>query len=471
MKKILLFAASIFIAGSMFAQTMTDALRLSQTGLNGTSNYISRAGAIGALGGDLTAASYNPAGLGIYTSSEFSLSSGLNWSFTDANANGFITSDNRANFNFGHIGALFFFKPSKGDIKGFQFTFGLNRLKSYGNRTMFQRDNLSYSYISNVIDEGLIYGYNETFMTDLWYSYLVDSTNSATNPYSSIFQDGKFNQIRSFTESGSLNEMVFSLSANVRNLLYLGATLGIPMVNYHSNGSFMEELVDATGVVTDRYIYNEEKDITATGVNLKIGAIFRPVNWVRIGAAIHTPTYYAIEDNLFSEVIYTKRSGADWDPITYDLESPFRFLGSLAFVLGDNKSKMGGTISADYEYADYSDMKYRLKGDIKAENDINNIIKTYYLPTNTVRIGGELKFGTIALRAGYCVMDNPYDKDINDAGAQSITAGIGYKNKNFFMDFAYAYTTGKSKFTEYDYKVIELDNVNHLAQLSFGVRF
>lgn len=64
----------------MFAQTMTDALRLSQYGLNGTSNYISRAGAIGALGGDLTAASYNPAGLGIYTSSEFSLSSGLNWS-------------------------------------------------------------------------------------------------------------------------------------------------------------------------------------------------------------------------------------------------------------------------------------------------------------------------------------------------------------------------------------------------------
>ena len=467
MKKILLFAASIFIAGSMFAQTMTDALRLSQYGLNGTSNYISRAGAIGALGGDLTAASYNPAGLGIYTSSEFSLSSGLNWSFTDANANGFITSDNRANFNFGHIGALFFFKPSKGDIKGFQFTFGLNRLKSYGNRTIFQRDGVDDSFISNIIAEEM----SDAYMYDFYESYVVDYDTS-TNRYTSVFESlGKKNQIRSFTESGSMNEMVFSLSANVRNLLYLGATIGIPMANYHSNGSFMEELVDATGVVTDRYIYNEEKDITATGVNLKIGAIFRPVNWVRIGAAIHTPTYYVIEDNLFSEVIYTKRSGGDWDPITYDLQSPFRFLGSLAFVLGDNKSKMGGTISADYEFADYSDMKYRLKGDIKAENEINNIIKTYYLPTNTVRIGGELKFGTIALRAGYCVMDNPYDKDINDAGAQSITAGIGYKNKNFFMDFAYAYTTGKSKFTEYDYNVINLDHVNHLAQLSFGVRF
>jgi predicted RNA methylase len=118
----------------------------------------------------------------------------------------------------------------------------------------------------------------------------------------------------------------------------------------------------------------------------------------------------------------------------------------------------------------------RRKPDIKWKNentdDICAVAKEILTNASKyVRIGGELKFGTIALRAGYCVMDNPYDKDINDAGAQSITAGIGYKNKNFFMDFAYAYTTGKSKFTEYDYNVINLDHVNHLAQLSFGVRF
>ncbi len=466
MKKIYLIVASIFLAGSLSAQTITDALRLSQTGLNGTSNFISRAGAIGALGGDLTAASYNPAGLGIYNSSEFSFSSGLNWSFTEANANNFITSDDRANFNFGHIGALFFFKPSGEDIKGFQFSFGVNRLKSYGNRTIFQRDGLNNSFISHIINEGM----SDAYMYDFYQSYVVDY-DTTTNRYTSVFETGKFNQIRSYTESGSLNEMTFSFSTNIRNQFYLGATLGVPIANYRRSSSFVEEKVDALGEVTHAYNYNEKYEISASGVNLKIGAIFRPVNWVRVGAAIHTPTYYTIEDNLFSEVKYEKRVGGQWDPITYDLQSPFRFLGSLAFVLGDNKSKMAGTISADYEFADYSDMKYRLPGDIKAENDINNTIKDYYLPTNTIRIGGELKLGTIALRAGYCIMDNPYDKGINDAGAQSITAGIGYKNKNFFMDFAYAYTTGKSKFTEYDYNVINLDHVNHLAQLSFGVRF
>lgn len=472
MKKIFLYVASIFLVGSLSAQTKADALRFSQMGLNGTSNYISRAGAIGAVGGDLTAASYNPAGLGLYNSSELSMSTGLFWSFTDANANGLLSSEDRANFNLGHIGALFFFKPKNTDIKGFQFAFGLNRLKSFGNRTLFQRNDLNYSYISHIIDQG----FSDAYMYDFYESYAVDY-DTINNRYTSVFKDGKFNQLRSFTESGSLNEMTFSFSTNIRNLVYLGVTMGVPIGSYHSDGSFMEERVDNLGEVTDRYIYNEIKDLYATGINLKIGTIIRPVNWFRLGLAIHTPTYYSIEDNLYSEVQYTKTSGADWDPITYSLQSPFRFLGSVAFVLGDNKSKIAGTFSGDYEYADYSNMKYRLSNNILAENDINTSITNYFQATNTVRVGAEVKLGTIALRAGYCIMDNPFSKDLNDAGASSITAGVGYKNKNFFMDLGYAYTYGKSKFTEYesisplDNRVINLENSNHLAQLTFGVKF
>ena len=466
MKKIFLYVASLFLIGSLSAQTITDALRFSQMGLNGTSNYISRAGAIGALGGDLTSASYNPAGLGVYNSNELSFSTGLFLSSTDANANGLLSSDNRANFNFGHIGALFFFKPKSSDVKGVQFAFGFNRLKSFGNRTMYERDNVADSYISNIIRDG----YSDAYMYDFYQSYVVDF-DTAANEYTSVFKDGKFNQLRSFTESGSINEMTFSLSTNIRNFLYLGATMGVPMANYHSDGSFMEEKVDNLGNVTDRYIYNEIKDINATGINLKLGAILRPVNWFRLGLAIHTPTYYSIEDNLYSEVQYTKTSGEDWDPVKYNLQTPFRFLGSMAFILGDNKSKLAGSISGDYEYADYSNMKYRLKNDILTENDINKTISNYFQATNTLRIGGELKLGTIALRAGYCIMDNPYSKNLNDAGAYSITGGLGYKNKNFFMDFAYAYTYGKSKFYEYDQAVINLENTSQLAQLTFGVKF
>lgn len=472
MKKIFLLAASLFLVGSLSAQTITDALRFSQMGLNGSSNYISRAGAIGALGGDLTAASYNPAGLGLFNSNELSMSTGFYGSFTNANANGLLSSDNRSNFNLGHIGGLVFFKPNSSDIKGFQFTFTLNRLKSFGNRTIFQRNGLNDSYISHIIDNR----YDDAYMRDFYESYTVD-IDTINDVYTSVFQNGKFNQIRSFTESGSVNEFSMSFSTNINNFIYLGATIGIPIANYHSSGSFMEERLDITQTPPDIYIYNEIKDIYATGVNLKVGTIIRPVNWFRIGLAIHTPTYYSIEDNLYSDVSYKKSSGGDWDPVTYNLQTPFRFLGSVALVLGDNKSIIAGSLSGDYEYADYSNMKYRLSNNILAENNINTAIADYFRPTNTLRIGGELKMGTIALRGGYCIMDNPYSDNKNDAGAASITAGIGYRANNYYIDLGYAFTSGKSKFTEYestsalDNRVINLDHQSHIAQLTFGARF
>lgn len=473
MKKIFLLAASLFLVGSLSAQTITDALGFSQMGLNGSSNYISRAGAIGALGGDLTAASYNPAGLGLFNSNELSMSTGYYGSFTDANANGLLSSDNRSNFNLGHIGGLVFFKPNSSDIKGFQFTFTLNRLKSFGNRTIFQRKGLNDSYISHIIDNG----YDDAYMRDFYESYAVD-IDTVNNVYTSVFQSGKFNQLRSFTESGFINEFSMSFSTNIRNFVYLGATLGIPIGSYHSSGSFMEERLDVMNNTTDRYIYNEVKDIYATGVNLKIGTIIRPVNWFRIGLAIHTPTYYSIEDNLYSDVSYQKTSGGDWDPVTYNLQTPFRFLGSAALVLGDNKTNIAGSLSADYEYADYSNMKYRLSKNIMAESDINTIIKDYFRPTNTLRFGGEVKMGTMAFRAGYCIMDNPYSDNRNDAGASSITAGIGYRTNNYYLDLGYAFTAGKSKFYEYessstpqDNNLINLDYTRHIAQLTFGARF
>lgn len=473
MKKIFLLAASLFLVGSLSAQTITDALGFSQMGLNGSSNYISRAGAIGALGGDLTAASYNPAGLGLFNSNELSMSTGYYGSFTDANANGLLSSDNRSNFNLGHIGGLAFFKPNSSDIKGFQFTFTLNRLKSFGNRTIFQRKGLNDSYISHIIDNG----YDDAYMRDFYESYAVD-IDTVNNVYTSVFQSGKFNQLRSFTESGFINEFSMSFSTNIRNFVYLGATLGIPIGSYHSSGSFMEERLDITQTPPDIYIYNEIKDIYATGVNLKIGTIIRPVNWFRIGLAIHTPTYYSIEDNLYSDVSYQKTSGGDWDPVTYNLQTPFRFLGSAALVLGDNNTNIAGSLSADYEYADYSNMKYRLSKNIMAESDINTIIKDYFRPTNTLRFGGEVKMGTMAFRAGYCIMDNPYSDNRNDAGASSITAGIGYRTNNYYLDLGYAFTAGKSKFYEYessstpqDNNLINLDYTRHIAQLTFGARF
>ena len=80
MKK-LLFVALLIICTvfTLNAQNEMQALRYSQYNPFGTARYAAQGGAIGALGGDLSAVQVNPAGLGFYRSSEFTFSPSFHW--------------------------------------------------------------------------------------------------------------------------------------------------------------------------------------------------------------------------------------------------------------------------------------------------------------------------------------------------------------------------------------------------------
>ena len=74
MKKLnILFVATLTMS-SVMAQDITDALRYSQDEVQGTARFRSMSGAFGALGGDMSAVSINPAGSAIFTNSHASIS-------------------------------------------------------------------------------------------------------------------------------------------------------------------------------------------------------------------------------------------------------------------------------------------------------------------------------------------------------------------------------------------------------------
>ena len=71
MKKLLVAVSVLsFCCGSAFSQEMLDAYKYSSNDLNGTARSLGMGGAFGALGGDISAMSNNPAGLAVYRSSE-----------------------------------------------------------------------------------------------------------------------------------------------------------------------------------------------------------------------------------------------------------------------------------------------------------------------------------------------------------------------------------------------------------------
>ncbi len=467
MKKLVVLALCICAAFGLKAQVSPDyPLYFSQYSLNGTANYISRAGAIGAVGGDIMSAHFNPAGLGLYKKSEITFSTGLDFNFTDSKLAGINSKDDRTSFNFGNLGLVGTLKSGSKGLKYIQIAIGINNLRNFNNRMTMTRNGMTSSFINDVVMDDIVNTQNAEH--DFITSGIVDLDSNGV--ISSIYESGTFDQIKSIEQTGYLSEFSISLSGNIEDKFYVGATLGFPFAYYKATEQFVETRFSDAGDNNGYYTYTTISELNASGVNLKLGAIYKPWQFLRLGAAIHTPTYYMIEDNYYSEVLYNRGAGSVAPLYEYDIQTPFRALGSIALVFGNNSSPIGGTISADYEYANYSSMSYGFENDIYYEREINRQIENLFRAGNTLRLGGELKLGMIALRAGYANMSNPYNEP-NDAALNCISAGVGYKGKNYSFDIAYSNISGNQNYQMYDGAIANISKSNNLIQLTFGARF
>ena len=198
------------------------------------------------------------------------------------------------------------------------------------------------------------------------------------------------------------------------------------------------------------------KKISGTGVNLKFGLIFKPINEFRLGIAVHTPTWYSLNtlynasvdfgaDNGVKASDYTETADYSWN-----LRSPWRLMIGAAGVIGGR-----GIISVDYEYQAYNAMKTSDSyGDF---TDFNDYIKSDYKASNTIRVGGEFRVTPqFSLRAGYAFTSTNVNNDIKDNkmevvttgcnpayslnnNTSYVTAGLGYRTGGFYADLAYVH--------------------------------
>lgn len=490
--KRLVFLISVFFGITVAnAQNSDFPLMFSQYGMNGTATFIGKGGAIGALGGDIMSAHYNPAGLGMYRSSEFTYSMGLDMNSTKSKYNGLTGKDSHPSFNYGNLGlVLDFNNGKKSSWKHVQLSFGVNRLMNFNNRIKVTRKGLNRSFIdanyvnyydadgNGILDNG--FAVSDADRDDFFQAGVL-SVDDERNIYSEFF-NGDFDQIIAYRESGYLNEFSMSVSGNYKNWIYLGATVGIPFGSYTAKYMFSEHVNNENG--EGKYNYNTEQDLSVTGFNLKLGAIVKPVSFWRIGGAIHTPTFYSVDDDFYQEVSFTNVAGGWLSPISYRMQSPWRFIASTAFVFGNNKSPISGTLSVDYEYADYSFMSFDMDDDISSETNLNSIIENTYSGASNIRIGGELKMDKLYLRAGYAYYGSPYEsKSNNDASWNYITCGLGFRGKICNFDLAYAYGKQKSKYYVYDEydpstatwsadaSPTEVTRNKHLIQATIGFKF
>ncbi len=542
MKRILI--PSILILSSAFmtySQSAVDALQLTQSDFRGTARFMSMGGAFTALGGDLSTLTQNPAGIGVYRSSSLGVTLDIDIQNTKGSSQNFSIKNDQTKTlcsNFGYVGVAHL----DGVMETFQWgvTFGrttsFDRLVGgYQQSTQNSLSNYVAGFTGGYSENDLNFGtdYNPYFDSDAdwlsilaYNSYMINPRQGSNNQYNGLYQNGTNGDALLYVrEKGYVDEYSFNFGGNFSNLVYWGLGIGVTDLSYTRITEYSESMENAAianlrtgdaggdaGINLTNY-----KRITGSGWNLKFGLIFKPVNELRIGAAIHSPTWYKLNHNYDATLNYSyfnpampevgdrensnPLAGEEYTEIagfSWRLRSPWKFMVGAAAVVGGKF-----ILSADYEYQAYPNMtvktpRYDGYGYLDNYFDnaaVNSDIENYTQGGNTVRVGAEYRVTPrFSLRAGYNVTMSNIKNEVRDGAVEVITsgtdpsfsldksrshisAGLGYRIGNFNIDAAYVYSSRESTlkpYTNYAGNVApsyKIDDTNHNVVLSLNYRF
>jgi len=488
MRNFILTVGVVFFTGMFLnAQNQEDALRYSNTFLTATARYLGLGGAYGAVGADFSSLSSNPAGIGLYKKSEFTITPSLFFANTGSSYNGSSLEDGRNNFALGNTGIVLAIKPvdrlDRLPIQNFQFGFGLNRIKDFNNRTQIQGVNDKNSLLDAYLEysDGINPNDLNNFDTRLAFdTYLIDtipggSNYSYMNAYDYIGGFTSAMQRKSIETKGSMNEWVLSGGMNISDRFYFGATLGFPYLRYYRTSTY-SEINQNPDKDLKEFDLRETLETKGSGFNIKVGTIAKVTPWLRLGLAYHSPTWYNnMHDGWNSRVKAYYANGDYYNSSSpdgsydYKLQTPGKAIGSVAFIIGNL-----GLISADYEYIDYAKAKLRA-GDY-GFYDENTAITDNYTSASNIRVGTEWRLGLVQVRGGYSNYGSPFKTGINDGEMQTYSAGLGFRSQDYFFDAAFAYSKSSSDYYLYGTKNIVVNPVKndykyYNLMLTIGYRF
>ncbi len=465
MNRNILLLAALFIVSVGRTQTTSDALRYSTFDVSGTARSMGVGGGLGALGADFSVISTNPAGLAMFRTSEFTLSPSTYTATTRSDFQGSgspVNKESKTRFNFSNIGYVTSARstaPVRSKWKTVNIAIGMNQLANY-NREFFFSGSTEGSYTDRFVE--LAYDENGipllpdnldqfeaglAFETGAIYDIDFDYENGVqqwTNDFQLVRGTEVYKEQRVNTR-GSINELNFALAGNFNERLMIGASVGLPFVNFSEEKVYQEDDPNDEVPIFIQNTFREDLTTSGVGVNFKLGMIYRMNQTVRIGAAVHTPTSYNLTDNFSTELEYVFDQGFGPESFVgespdgafeYKLRSPWRYIGSAGFII-----KKQGFLTAEVEYLNYSGANFNLTanssdpGDAAYEEELNGRINNEFSSAINIKFGGEYVYKIFRFRAGYAIYGTPYADDTNMNNALSF--GLGFRQEKFFLDMAF----------------------------------
>jgi hypothetical protein len=506
MKKYILIPI-ILISTAAVAQTPEDALRYSFYPQNGTARNMAIGGAMGSLGGDVNATFVNPAGLGFYKTGEFILTPGFLFNNNKASFRGTDNKNNKNNFGLGTSGLVFGFgnryKPKISNA----ISIAINQTANFNNSIQYNGLNNYSSFSEQFAEEFANANFVKGYTIDdvlvknsplpygsapALYTYLIDTVSSIVNgqrvyqvkgvPEYILDKGQALRQEMNQTTKGGVTEFAIAFAHNNNDKWFWGGTIGIPIVNYKSNTVFKEFDTSSNNFNGfKQFKYTDDFTTRGAGINLKLGVIYKPAEYIRLGLAVHTPTYMSLTDSRRTEIntaLETPSGAAESFNITsdeftnnqmgknsYTQTTPFKAIVSASYVFREvsNTKKQRAFITADVEYVNHKGSRFGRENSDSTTKEkdyykgLNAVVKNEYKGSFNFRVGGELKFNTIMGRLGFAYYGNPYTKDLGyKARRMLLSGGLGYRNKGMFIDLTYVH--GITQDASLPYRLADRDN-------------
>lgn len=418
MKKTFLFL-SLFLALSTQAQIIssTDAAVLfSNDDHYGTARFEALGGAFGALGGDMSAAEINPAGIAVFLENQSNMSlayrkTKINTSFYENTLN-----NNDQFINFSQVGGVLVFNLSD-DETWQKVALGFN-----------------YSIVNDYNNSFIIEG--NSGIPDFLDDPFLNSDASATND---VFYNNVDGQSFINATSGLNDKFTFSIGAQYNDKMYYGLSVSTYNMDFVQTANLEEYNNDGNGNTLDASLI-QTLQTTGTGFSFGFGLIAKPVNSVRLGLSYHSPIWYDLTDFYSDDLqIDVSNDSELFSDVTdgafdYKVTTPSVLNVGLAFIFGTK-----GLLSIDYAFKDYQNTKLRPSAVFATENQE---LSTTLRGTSQYRVGAEWRLEMVSLRGGYFIEQNPYKNSPSSDDLTGYSFGLGFDLGNRSkIDFAYTNTS------------------------------
>ncbi|WP_288237475.1 outer membrane protein transport protein [uncultured Alistipes sp.] len=528
----------------------SDMFELSQTQFNfGTARAMAMAGAFTSLGADLSSMSINPAGLGMYRHNDISVTPMMSFARSKTNAPEY-GNNSRDRFSMANIGVVINAYEGSRSLVSLNIGFGYNRIADLNYDYAFQRQNQAAT-IGDAYARQLYWGgiskysfYNgggsgnwnwNNIAPEYWNAALayrgflidqVDPNKPDSWQPTWVTPNADVDHYTMLRSKGSIGEYVLSVGANINNKIYIGASLGIQSVYQRKYIDYVEEYFysDPSQAIPDfgnsgldyqllRWKLNQSVIVDGTGVNFKAGVVYRPTANLRLGVAIHTPTYYSLDRKFQSAAAGLAYANNDTDPNvkpddegyistagdpnmtspllvddgpnSWSFVSPTRLMFGASYTFGER-----GVISVDYERDWYNGIRIKDNpSGLDSQSWYNDTFRDVFKGSNILRVGAEFKpLPVLALRAGFGYSGSMLKDDKTVLASPAIKqttyygAGIGFVlARGVLLDVAYQYMSSKT--TDYylfyaedkgghtESAVYSTDINRHNVALTLGFRF